>query len=139
MNEHKIKQYYKILSVVTLLSSITFLIFPNGQNISERIWPAIGINIAFHLVFQFLSRVPIGMYEQSEKSKPNQMKLAHKMMTWFSIAIMAISVLGTLGFLNTVIGEQEYERLFALTVFAGVFLGGYASKLKLDEKVDGIP
>ena len=139
MNQIKIKQYYKILSVVTLLSSIAFLIFPNGQEISERIGPAIGINIAFHLMFQFLSRVPIGIFEQIEKSNPTHRKLAHKMMTWFSIAILVISVLGTFGFLNTVIFEQEYERLFALTIFAGVFLGGYASKLKLNEKHNGIP
>ena len=134
MNEYKIKQYYKILSLITLLSSIVFLLLPNEQEISERIGPAILMNIGFHVPFQFLSRIPIGVYERTEKDNPEYKKLAHKLMIWFSIATMTVSVLGTLGFLNTVFREQQYNRLFALVIFWGVFLGGYSSKLKLSKQ-----
>lgn len=133
MTELTINKYYKIFSLITLLTGITFLFIPNGQEISEKLGPAIGINIAFHIVFQFLSRAPYGITQVIDQEHP-MANFAKKLMKWFSIALIVLPIIGTIGLLNSIISEHHYERLIVLTIFAAVVLAGFASKLKLENE-----
>jgi cytochrome c biogenesis protein CcdA len=100
------------------------------------------INVAFHIVYHFLSRMPIGIYEHVIQNKSTKSELTLKAERFvlkffrvFSIALMVISIIGIIFFLKTVFTEGRYESLFMITIFGAVFLGGYKSKLKLSEKL----
>lgn len=134
MDKVKINKYYKILSIVTLVASLVLLFLPNEQGIPQKLGTAFGVNLSFHLVFQFLSRVPYGFSQLMEKENSSIANLANKLLKGFSTATMLLAVIGTLGLLYAIISEQYYERMIMITLFAGVFLGGYASKLKLNNK-----
>ena len=133
MTELTINKFYKIFSLVTLLTGITFLFIPNGQVISEKLGPAIGINLAFHILFQFLSRAPYGLTQIIDKEHPMS-NLAIKLMKGFSIALIVLPIIGTVGLISSIIIEYYYERLIVLTIFASIVLAGLALKLKLENK-----
>jgi hypothetical protein len=135
MTELKIIKYYKILSLGTLGLSLAFLMVSSDQAVSEKLWVAIMTNIVFHILYQFVSRMPIGIYQSIETENSRIKRLVLKMMKVFSIVAMVLAVLGTIGFINSIISEERYEQLIMVTIFGALFLGAYNSKLKLNKNI----
>jgi L-asparagine transporter-like permease len=134
MTELRIIKYYKQLSIFTLAASLTLFFIPSEQEIFENILQAIMLNVMFHIAFQFLSRIPIGMYESMERDNSKLKGLTLKIMKFLSIFFIVMSIFGSISFLISMISKERYEHLIILPVFGVLFLGGYHSKLKLSEK-----
>lgn len=132
MTIETISKCYKRLSVVTLFLSILAPLFLIEGVASEKIGILILINLQFHLPFQFLSRVPFGMYEYLEKESPRIKDLARKLLTLFSWMVMIMAIIGFLGFLKDAL--NDYPRFIGAMMFPAIFLGGYSSKMKLSEE-----
>jgi hypothetical protein len=126
-----VTKYYKWLSLATLLVSIigTVVLF-DKESIGEKLWIGFLVNLQFHMVFQFLSRAPVGIYEHTKKQNPKHKKLAKMIWVFFSWAAVVGSVVGLFGFLNSAI--DNHQQLVAFMIFPGMFLGGYASVLKIN-------
>jgi hypothetical protein len=88
-------------------------------------------NIVFHILYQFVSRMPLGIYQFIQKDNSQIKGIALKMMKVFSVVTIVLAIIGLMGFLNSIISEERYERLILITIFGALFLGGYNSKLKL--------
>jgi len=131
MKSETIQKYYKWLSVVTLILSIFGGLILIEGTIGERIWIGVLVNLQFHLAFQFLSRVPFGMYQYVEKGNPGIKELARKFLIFFSWMVMILSVVGFAGFLKVAL--NDYPKLLASMTFTAIFLGGYSSKTKFSE------
>jgi len=129
MTIETISKYYKWLSGVTLILSIVGPIFLIDGPMGEKIWIGVLVNLQFHLAFQFLSRVPFGMFQYIESGNPGIKELAQKFLRLFSWIVIVLAVVGFLGFLNVAI--RDYAKLLAMMVFPAMFLGGYSSKIKL--------
>ncbi|MEQ8551138.1 MAG: hypothetical protein RIC06_02785 [Cyclobacteriaceae bacterium] len=125
------KKYYKIFSLITLASSLSFLVMFINQDFPEKLRQVIGVNLAFHLVFQFSSKVPFGMVKFITNVSQD---LVRRLMKGFSIAIMCVSVVGAFGISFHSIAEGDYERLLVLNILNGMFLGAFYSKIKLSSK-----
>lgn len=131
MTIETISKYYKWLSVVTLILSVAGPLILIEGTIGEKIWAGVLMNLQFHLTFQFLSRVPFGMYQYVEKGNPAIKGLARKFLTAFSWMVMILAIIGFVGFLKVVL--NDYPKLLASMTFTAIFLGGYSSKIKLSE------
>lgn len=95
MTSVKIYSYYKWLSLVTLIVSIagTITLEEEGEDIVNKFWIALLVNFQFHLAFQFISRVPYGIYKYVECNN-HQMKItAYKLLKFFSWLIMILPVM----------------------------------------------
>lgn len=131
MTNKTISKYYKWLSVVTLVVGIVGPILLIEETVGERIWIGVLINLQFHLAFQFLSRVPFGMYQYVENGNPAIKGLAKKFLIAFSWMVMILAIIGFVGFLNVAL--NDYPKLLATMTFTAVFLGGFSSKIKFSE------
>lgn len=131
MTIETIKKYYKWLSVVTLILSIVGPTILIGGTIGERIWVGVLMNLQFHLTFQFLSRVPFGMYQHVESDSP-WTKLTRKFLIFFSWMTMFFSIIGFAVLL--MVALDDYRNLLVTMMFPAIFLGGYSSKVKLDSR-----
>lgn len=131
MTQSKISTIYKAFSLVTLAISAILAIFFIKESIGLRVGIGIMFNIQFHLAYLFLSRVPLEMYRQVEKQKPESKMLALKMFRLFSWAAMIVSAIGFVGLLS--IGLRDPKVLVGLMTLIPVFLGGYSSLVKLSE------
>jgi len=131
MTIETILKYYKGLSLVTLILSIVGPVILIEGTIGEKIWIGVLVNLQFHLAFQFLSRVPFGMYQYVEKGNPTISGLARKFLTIFSWMVMIMVIIGFVGFLSTAF--NDYPKLLATMTFSAVFLGGLSSKIKFSE------
>jgi hypothetical protein len=128
MTVETIQKYYKWLSVLTLIISIVGPIILIEGTIGERIWIGVLVNLQFHLAFQFLSRVPFGMYQYVEKGNPGIKGLARKFLIFFSWMVMILAIIAFAGFMKAAL--NDYPKLLATMTFTAIFLGGYSSKTK---------
>ena len=131
MTIETIQKYYKWLSVMTLILSIVGPMILIEGTIGERIWIGVLVNLQFHLAFQFLSRVPFGMYQYVEKGNPEIKELARKFLILVSWMVMILAIIGFAGFLKAAL--NDYPKLLATMTFTAIFLGGYSSKRKFSE------
>ncbi|MCA4897264.1 MAG: hypothetical protein ACK514_10450 [Bacteroidota bacterium] len=131
MTIETISKHYKLMSLATFILSIVGPLILIEETIGEKIWIGVLVNLQFHLAFQFLSRVPFGMYQYIEKENPAISVLARKFLTIFSWVVMIIAIIGFIGFLNTAL--NDYPKLLATMIFPAVFLGGYSSKIKFSQ------
>jgi len=122
MTNETISKYYKWLSVLTLIVSIVGPMTLVEGTVGERIWIGLLVNLQFHLAFQFLSRVPFGMYQYVGKENPGIKELTKKGLRFFSWMVMILAVIGFVGFLNAAF--HDYSKFLATMTFAAVFLGG---------------
>jgi hypothetical protein len=132
MTNELISKYYKWLSLVTLTVSIVGPLTLIEGTIGEKIWIGLLVNLQFHLAFQFLSKVPFGMYQFVGQRNPETNKLAQKLLILFSWMIMILAVVGFIGFLNVAL--RDYSKLLAAMTFSAIFLGGLSSKMKFSGK-----
>jgi len=131
MTDKTITTYYKWLSLVTLAVSIVGTItLVEGTNL-EKLGIGILINLQFHLAFQFLSRVPFGMYVLVENDNTWKRRLVPKILKFFSVFIMFGAVISFFGMLKSVIETQDYSQLIVTMTFLAMFLGGLSLNLKL--------
>lgn len=126
-----IQKYYKWLSGVTLILSIVGPLILIEGTIRERVLIGVLVNLQFHLAFQFLSRVPFGIYQYVEKGNPGIKELARTFLILFSWMVMILSIIGFAGFLKVAL--NDYPKLLATMTFTAMFLGGYSSKIKVNQ------
>ncbi len=126
-----ILKYYKGLSVATLILSIVGPIILIEGTIGEKIWVGVLVNLQFHLAFQFLSRVPFGMYQYVENGNLRIKGLTRKFLIFFSWMVMILAIVGFVGFLKA--ARNDHPKLLATMTFTAIFLGGYSSKVKFSE------
>jgi len=131
LTEFSIQKYYKLLSLLTLVVGLTFVLIPGVLPTSERIWTAVVLNIGFHMTFQFLSRMPIGMYEFIKTENPKINKLALTMLKTFSAATMVMPGLAAISIVYKTISDADYYYLLILPILFGFVLGSMDSRLKL--------
>jgi hypothetical protein len=131
MTLETVQKYYKLLSVTTFLLSIVGPIILVDGTIGEKIWIGVLVNLQFHLAFQFLSRVPFGMYQYIEKGNPGIKGLTRKFLILFSWMVMILAIIGFVGFLKAAL--NDYQKFLATMTFTAIFLGGYSSKMKFSE------
>lgn len=89
------------------------------------------MNLQFHLVFQFLSRVPVGMYQYVVKENPDIKAFARKFLVFISWMVMILAIVGCAGLLSAALNDPP--KLLATMTFTAMFLGGYSSKAKFNE------
>ena len=133
MTELDIKKYYKVLTVITLVISIFYILISDEQS-TEKYWAALGLNIAFHIVYFFVSRAPVGQFELLEKSNLQIRSISLKILKGISVFLVIASVIATCSILVRTFTTQQYETLPGVMIFGALFLGGFLSKLKLDQK-----
>lgn len=131
MATETISKYYKWLSVLTLVVSILGPLIIIEGTVGEKFWIGLLVNLQFHFAFQFLSRVPFGMYQFVGKENPGIKSLVQRALRLFSWMVMILAVIGLVGFLNVAL--NDYPKLLATMTFTAIFLGGYSSKIKLSE------
>ena len=131
MTQEKIAGCYKLLSLVTVIVSIAGPIILIEGTIAEKVWIGLLVNLQFHLAFQFLSRVPFGMYQYVGRENSRIKPLVQGLLRLFSWMVMILSIIGFVGFLNTAV--DDHPKLLATMTFAAVFLGGYSSRIKFSE------
>lgn len=128
MTNKRISTYYKSLSVVTLIVGIVGPMTLIEGTTNEKIWGGVLLNLQFHFAFQFLSRVPFGMYQTIGKENPETKRLAQMILGLFSWIMMGLSVIGFIRFLGAAI--NDYPKLLTTMTFSAIFLGGYSSGIK---------
>jgi hypothetical protein len=133
MTSVSISYYYKWSSLVTFIVSIMGPLVLIEGTLVEKFWMALLVNLQFHFAFQFLSRLPYGIYKRIERENPGTKIPAYKILNIFSWIMMILSIMGFVGFLNSVIAHHHYEQLMVTMTFIAIFLGGYSSYLKLKE------
>lgn len=83
------------------------------------------------MTFQFLSRMPIGMYEFIKTENPKINKLALTMLKTFSAATMVMPGLAAISIVYKTISDADYYYLLILPILFGFVLGSMDSRLKL--------
>lgn len=131
MTVRTITIYYKWLSLVTLTVSIIGTITLVEGTALEKLGLGVLINLQFHLVFQFLSRVPFGMYALVENDDTWKRRLVPKILKVFSVFIMFCAAIAFIGMLKSVIVNHQYSQLIVTMTFLAMFLGGLSLNLKL--------
>lgn len=131
MTQLKISNIYNVFSVVTLAISAVLAIFFIEKSIGLRVGIGVMFNLQFHFAYLFLSRVPLEMYRQIEKQRPESKTLALKMFRLFCWATVIFSGVGFVGLLS--IALRDPKVLVGVMTLIAVFLGGYSSVLKLSE------
>lgn len=131
MTNETISKYYKWLSLVTLIVSVVGPLTLSEGTVGEKLWIGLLVNMQFHLAFQFLSRVPYGMYRYVGQESPQMKTIAHKMLNVFSWIIMIFSIIGFVGFISSLVTDRQYDKLIVTMTFIAIFLGGYSFNLKL--------
>ncbi len=129
----KISTYYKWLSLLTLIVSIVWSITLVEGTVTEKFGNGLLVNLQFHLAFQFLSRVPLGIYQRIERENSKIKTLSLKILKIFSLFIIILSVIGLVSLLSSAMTDRKYEELIVTMTFIAMFLGGYSSNLKLVE------
>lgn len=134
MTNRTITNYYKWLSLVTLIVSVVGMITLVEGTVTEKFGIGLLVNFQFHLAFQFLSKVPFGIYKLVvENDSPRKRALVHKVLKFSSLFIMIAPLVPFVGMLNSVIKNHEYDQLIVTMTFIAIFLGGYSLNLKLRE------
>ncbi|MEQ9404600.1 MAG: hypothetical protein RIM99_13495 [Cyclobacteriaceae bacterium] len=133
MNQFQIISLYRLFAIMTLVIGTAIIIIPGELHLTDKLWIALSLNLSFHIVYQFISRAPIGLLEQIQNDKPAIKKVAHKLLKGFSILFILAPIPASILLLISIVSEDEYESLVVLLIFFALFLGGYQSKLKLDE------
>ena len=131
MTDKTVTTYYKWLSLLTLIVSIVgTMTLVEGSGI-EKLGIGVLINLQFHLVYQFLSRVPFSMYALVENDKSWRRRLLPKMLKFISVFIMFGAVFAFINMLTSVMTSHDYSQLIVTMTFFGMFLGGLSLNLKL--------
>jgi hypothetical protein len=128
-----ILKYYKWLSLATLIASIAGAITLYDGTIIEKFGIGLLINLLFHLPFHLLNRLLFGLYDSIETDNRQIKIFVRKALKIFSLAVMAFSLIGFIGLLNSVFNNHHYDHLILTIAFVGIFLGGYSSNLNLSE------
>jgi hypothetical protein len=131
MTDRTITTYYKWLSLLTLTGSIFGTIALVDGTALEKLGIGVLINLQFHLVFQFLSRVPFAMYTLVENDHTWKRRFVPKILKFFSVFIMFGAVIAFIGMLKSVIVNHQYSQLIVTMTFLAMFLGGLSLNLKL--------
>jgi hypothetical protein len=131
MTDRIITTYYKWLSLLTLTVSIVGTITLVEGTALEKLGIGVLINLQFHMAFQFLSRVPFGMYTLIADDNTWKRRLVPKILKFFSAFIMFGSVTAFIGMLKSVIVNHQYSQLIVTMTFLAMFLGGLSLNLKL--------
>ena len=102
MTDKTIKTYYKWLSLLTLTVSIVGTITLVSGTAIEKLGIGALINLQFHMVFQFLSKIPFGMYTVVENDNTWKRRLVPKVLKVFSVFTMFGAVVAFIGMLKSV-------------------------------------
>jgi hypothetical protein len=121
MTDKTITTYYKWLSIMTLLVSIVGTIMLIEGTKLEKLGIGVLVNLQFHMAFQFLSRVPFGMYSLVENDNKRKRAIGQKILKFFSVFIMIGAVIAFLGMLKSVIVSQDYSQLIVTMTFLAMF------------------
>ena len=131
MNQTDIKKYYKNFGYLNLILSILFIIFSREIELTERIIGAIVINIGYHMLYLFFSRIS----QDSTRTNNNFNKnVGGIMLKLFSIFGIISSLLIIYVFFSKAISLNEYYSLFAICIPFGLFLGSYSLWINLNNE-----
>ena len=120
----EIKHIHKRTAIIVLILSVIHLLIFNLNNIGMGLWIVLLVNVSFHGVYYFLSLVPPAQVRRLNHRNKVMGKI-YKTLTLF-MGIMAVfgAVAATGILVFDVFKSGEYERLIAVCMMAGLFLGG---------------
>lgn len=132
MTAGSISTYYKWLSLATFVLSVAGPMTLTEGSIREKLWIGLLMNGQFHSAYQFLSRVPFGIYQQIQQFSP-QRALARKIFIGISLFLMIAPIVPLIELLKSAFGDDRYEQLMVAMTFLAIFLGAYSLNLKIRE------
>ncbi len=125
MTKSEIKKYHKIIGYLNLILSILFLIFSRENELIERFFAALTLNIGYHMLYYFFS----GIYRRTEKMRSHNnfnKSIGGFMIKTFAMFGVLTSILVAYIFISDAITKKEYYRLFAICIPFGILLGAYS-------------
>jgi hypothetical protein len=133
MTKSEIKKYLQIIGYVNLILSLHYLIFSRENELIERIFAVIAINVGYHMMYFFFA----GIYESSiptgnhNEFNNNIRGIIHKIFATFGIfaSIFLLSV-----FISNTICFDQYLNLYMICIPFGFFLGAYSLGTHLKNK-----
>ncbi len=125
MTKPEIIKYHKIIGYLNLILSILFLIFSRENELTERFFTVLAINVAYHMLYYFFS----GIYRRTEKMRSHNdfnKSIGGIMIRIFAMFGILASILVAYIFVSDAITNNEYYRLFAICIPFGILLGAYS-------------
>ena len=125
MTKTEIKKYHKLIGYLNLILSILFLIFSRENELTERLFAVLAINVGYHMLYYFFS----GIYRGTEKMRSYNdfnKNIGGIMIGMFAIFGILTSIFLAYIFLSDAMANNEYERLFAICIPFGILLGAYS-------------
>ncbi len=133
MTKSDIKKYYRIIGYVNLVLSILYLIISRENELTERIFAVITINVGYHMLYIFYAGIYNGTTRFRKKNNFNR-NTGGMMLRIFAMFGMLASFFLIYVFISNAISLNEYYRLFTICIPFGLFLGSYSLWTDLKEE-----
>ena len=102
-------------------------------SVGEKLWIGFLVNGQFHLAYQFMSKVPFGIYLQIPNENQQQKDLTRRVLVAVSLFMMVAPIWPLSELLKSAIADHHYDQLVVTMTFFAIFLGSYSLNLKLRE------
>lgn len=125
MTKSDIKKYYRLIGYLNLILSILYLFFSRDRELTERLFPAIAMNIGYHMCYYFYA----GIYKRTKKMRilnNFNKNIGGMVLRVFAVFGMFASFFVIYLFVSDAISLNEYHRLLALCIPFGLLLGSYS-------------
>lgn len=130
--ELQIQKLYKVASLITIGLGLIFIAIPSESfEVTERIWPAIVLNIGFHMVFQILSRMPAGMNNLFLTQKSRIRTIGPIMLKVWIVTAIGFTIIATIFIINSAFQEANFKILLVLPVLFAIVIGATSSWNKI--------
>ncbi|VXD14306.1 membrane hypothetical protein [Marinoscillum sp. 108] len=134
LTELQIQKLYKIASLVTIGLGLVFIAIPSATlELTERIWPAILLNIGFHLFFQVISRMPAGMNRLFQTQDSIIKTLGPLMLKIWVITAIGFTILATFFIILRAFLDSNYQILLVIPIFFAIVIAAISSWNKITE------
>ena len=125
MTKSEIKKYHKIIGYVNLILSLLYLIFSRENELIERIFAVIAINVGYHMMYFFFAGIYKGSTRMRNHNEFNK-NIGGIMLRIFAIFGMLASIFLLYVFVSNVISFHDYLNLYMICIPFGFFLGAYS-------------
>jgi hypothetical protein len=125
MTKSEIKKYHQIIGYVSLILSLLYLIFSCENELIERIFAVIAINVGYHMMYYFFSGIYRGSTRMRNHNEFNK-NIGGIMLRIFALFGMFASILLLYVFASNAIAFDEYLNLYMICIPFGFFLGAYS-------------
>ncbi|WP_299799514.1 hypothetical protein [uncultured Maribacter sp.] len=125
MTKSEIKKYYKIIGYVNAILSLLYLLFSIENELIERFFFAIAINIVYNMMYFFFAGIYKGTMRTRNHNKFNK-NIGGIMLRIFAFSGMLVSIFLLYILVSNVISFHEYLNLYMICIPFGFFLGAYS-------------